>query len=210
VFANALLSVEESIQKRPLVIQEGLWRIHVFGTLFVQGAAAETKDLAGRIQDRKHEAIPESVIVTLTRFPLHHETQFARHGDGIAISLQAANQAFPLLGGIAEQIERRHGWLDPAFPQISARRFSLPAFLKSLLEELTGTAIQGNSNLIGLVLLGTQLGSLGFDLYTCSTCEFFQGLRKRNMVKLHEESVSIPSGSASKAVECVPIRIHDE
>ena len=105
---------------RPFVEQRGVGRIEVFGLAVVQNAAAEADDAPLLVADGKHDAVAETVVVSVLLFVMDDLPAF-RQGV-VGIGLEDLRQRLPAVGCVAQSVMADDFGIQAASVEVLAGR----------------------------------------------------------------------------------------
>ena len=206
LFANGCPGDVQGVQRRALVEERRLRRIHVFpGLVRPHRPTAERDDPAAPVPDRHHEPVPEPVVRSALTRP--HEPR----GDGFlfrkALLPEIRKEPVELIRGVAEPEPLDGLGLDASSADVGRDRFSRRRPPEGLAEIEVGGVVRRQQTLLALLLLRRAPAG---ELDAGPLGERPQGLCGREAVLLLEPGEDIALLATAKTVVGTPVGIDVE
>ena len=199
-FANALFRLVEAVKSRAFAEERRLAGIEILRQPLVQDPAAETYDLAGRIDNGKHQA-GKKFLVNLTGAALPDESETQRVRGRQLFPSQQFRQSGAGLGRVAEHKITRRVEIDPPGLQVIECSFPLGVIEQQSL-------VVGGRPFVDVIKRLAFAGffrpapALGpFDDDAVALGDALHGLGKSQMIVLHEKLKDAPARPTAEAMK---------
>ena len=198
--ASGFLGLVHVIQHVALGIDGSFGRVHVFGHVVAQGAAAEGDYFSGFVGDGKHDAAAETVVKALALVAREQAGKFQQF-----FGIFCFQVAIERVAGRRRIAQAEFGdcfAVEAAIFQVGVSYFSLGSVGEHPREKFRGHAMhfnQGGALLIGLALFGRAIARLG----NRDAAFFGDGanrFRKLALLHFHHELENVAAHAAAEAV----------